>query len=698
MYLPKPGTVALLVIVLLLSSGTAHAATLGDILSASAVGIAIGFVVAGLGYMIAGFIGTPQAQGWAKNEVFENFFTLFIVANIGVLSLASLIFFAVFPVSQSYPAELSLDLNSLVNSPLMVDQAIRQIDIALEGNKDVQPQASSEGYISTETWGIKQVFMASYIFETFLGEWTYLAQIHFNTLGAGSTLGGNGAGIGAVDSLSLKAPLLPGLSKVTDIIEQMNELIILIIFMLLAHKGLLVFISAVGPQLLLIGIFFRSLPFTRRLGSTLMALFITLQFVYPAFILASFSDNFYGKILKEFSGVYVSTDWMTALPDVDGTQIIFISPKEIVQVSDKTKEINFTFAARAALYNFTVIGPDGRTLCKGTAIATQEISCPISVSSLKPLDLISDASKLDEAVYFYNISVDFYGTGYDSLTQSYITEGYKYKETLSVPIFVIKNCTTVECDQKYMVRNAEFNEVRDAYIAAQKNPEQFAENAAQKTANAMVLAQKFTLHYMSEKGMKKATEKLVKQVAKEGMKKTLTTTLRKGAGAVAGGVGAIVTFALSSALIKSDIATAMFDEIACDAYSGYMAQKYIDPPPNAPSVDTSQLDFWKAAWYRAGQAGDFIAEVGVDVLRSYGSMYDASDYKSCAASTGAFNYLAGKATGYSPREFSVTVLMTRVVLAFIISLFSIIVGVTFFRSISESIGGDSSLMGLGKVI
>jgi len=52
----------------------------------------------------------------------------------------------------------------------------------------------------------------------------------------------------------------------------------------------------------------------------------------------------------------------------------------------------------------------------------------------------------------------------------------------------------------------------------------------------------------------------------------------------------------------------------------------------------------------------------------------------------------------APREFNVTVTMTRVVLVFIISLFSLIISVTFFRAISESIGGDSSLLGLGKII
>ncbi|MEM4331740.1 MAG: hypothetical protein QW500_00490 [Candidatus Micrarchaeia archaeon] len=698
MGLQKPGITIALVLFLLLVPNIAHAATLGDILSASAVGVAIGFVIAGLGYMVAGFIGTPQAQGWAKNEVFENLFTLFLVANIGLLAVASLIFFAAFPSSTATPPQFGLDLNSLINAQVMTDDAIRQVDIAIEGIPASQATNPGSTYISTSDWGLKQVFMASYVIETFIGEWTYIGQIHFNTLGAGSTVGGSGGGIGAVDSLSLKAPLFPGLSKVTDIIEQMNELIILMIFMLLAHKGILIFISAVGPQLLLIGIFFRSLPFTRRLGSTLMALFITLQFVYPAFILASFSDDFYGKIVKEFSGVYVSTDWMTALPGADGTQIIFLSPKDIVQVDESTKEINFTFTARAGIYNFTVKDQTGGLLCKGTAITTQEIVCPISISKLKPLDLIKDADKLDQAVYFYNISIDFYGTAFDSQTQQYILENYPYKESLSVPIFIIQKCTTTECEQKYQIRNAEFNEIRDGYIADQKNPEYFLDNAAQKTANMFVLAQKFSLHYMSEKAMKQVSGTVVKQVAKEGTKKTISAMLKRGAGAVAGGVSAIVTFALSSALIKSDIATAMFDEVACDAYSGYMAQKYIDPPSNAPSIDTSQLDFWKAAWYRAQQAGDFIAEVSLDMLRSYGSMYDVSDYKSCAASTGAFDWLAGKALGYSPREFNVTVLMTRVVVAFMISLFSIIIVVTFYRSIAESIGGDSSLMGLGKVI
>lgn len=697
MQLPKLKLSMLAIFALLVIPVLVHAASLSDVLSAGAIGVAIGFLIAALGYMVAGIIGTPQAQGWAKNELFENFYTLFLVANIGVLALASLIFFAAFPASSAVAPSFGLDLDSITKAQIITDAAIKQVDVALEG-APFSANQTGQPYVSTSTWGVKQVFLASYIIETLIGEWSYLGQISFHTLGAGGTVSKGGAGIGAVDAISLKAPLFPGLSKITDILEDMNELMILVMFMLLAHKGLLIFIALVGPQILLIGIFFRCIPFTRRLGSTMMALFITLQFVYPAFILISFSDDFNGKIMREFSGVYVSTDWMTALPDADGTQIIFLSPTDIVQVGNNTKEINFTFSARTAIYNYSVMDDNGNQICKGIGVATEPISCPIKLDSLKPLDVVADADKLDNAVYFYNITIDFYGSSVDLSQSEYIKPDYPYKESLSVPILVVKECTTPVCDQKYIVKNAEFNQVRDAYISNQKNPEQFAENLAQQTANMLVLAQKFALHYYSESAMKEVSKTLVKQVVKEGTKKATKSILSKAIGGVAGGVGAIVTFTLSSALIKADVATGMFDEIACDAYSGYMAQSYIDPPSNAPEVNTAQLDFWKKVWLRAGQAKDFIAEVGLDMARSYGSMYDASDYKSCAASTGAFNYLAGKLTGYSPREFNVTVLMTRVVMVFMISLFSVIISVTFFRSISESIGGDSSLMGLGKLL
>ncbi len=712
MHLPKK---LLAILALLLIPAVAHAASLPDVLSAGAVGITIGFLFAGLGYMVSGFIGTPQAQGWAKNEVFENFYTLFIVVNIGILGLACLVFFAVFPsVAQPsvYPVlnqpQLQLDLNYITSHPIMTNEAITQINLALDGDPNAADLLNKDNVIQTSSMGIKSLFLRAYMLEVTLGEWAYIGQIHFNTLSAASTAAGTGGGVGATDKNSISAPLFPGLTKVVDVLEQMNELLILVIFMLLAHQGVLMFIHAVGPQILLIGIFFRCLPFTRRLGSTLMALFITLQFVYPAFILTTFSDQFYGKITRDFGGAYVNSNWFSGLPNVDGLPIQYIGPRTIVIADNDTKSVNLSFVGFPSQYDYTVkTTGSGTEICSSKtlgrkAVAGEQIDCQIDVTKLTAADLIKDEDKPDLGIYEYTISISFTADKVDEKTFG-ITPDYPYTKDLKVMMFVIKPCVTTECDQKLILRNAEYGEIMDSYLADQMGDDSTYVPGA--TADGITLASKFATHVWSDQALKKASALVVQKTIKTGTKQVVKSGLAKVGGAVASGPGLIASFLLSSATIKSDIATGMFDEIACDAYTGRMAEAYIGlPPSGTPEVDSSQMTFYQKAWKGVASAGDFMVSTGGELRDDYVKMYGKSDYTSCASSIGALNWLVGKMTmigsGQStpPREFNITVLMTRAVLAFMISLFAVIVSVTFFRSISESIGGDASLMGLGKLI
>jgi len=690
------------VFLLLLIPALAHAATLGDILSAGMIGVTIGFLLAGLGYMVAGFIGTPQAHGWAKNEVFENLYTLFIVFNIGILGVAALVFFAVLGIQSP---QLSFDLNSLTSTPIMTADAATQIDHVLNGAdaenayKDLTDPNSN--YILTDRMGVKSLFLRSYSLEVLLGELAYITQLHLDTVAAGSTTQGAGGGIGAINKVGISAPMFPGVTKVVDVLEQINELIILVIFILIAHKAVLIFIDAVGPQILLIGIFFRCIPFTRRLGSTLIALFITLEFVYPAFLLATFSDNFYGKIIKDFDGVYVNTQWITGLSNSAGTVIQYVGPRSIIVADNNTLKngINLSFVGYPSEYNYTVKDGNGNVICKGSAITGEQVDCLIDVRKLTAADLIEDENKPELGLYEYNITLNFNASEADANNWNEIKD-YPYTKTLSVILFVIKPCETNECNQKFVLRNAEYGEMLEAYIADQlDNP--FGTYAPGVAADTIVLGTKYVAHTMMNKGLKTVEKSVLKQVAKTGTKNVLSKALSGAVGATTAGA----TFIISSALMKSDIATGTFDELACDGYTGYIAQRYVGGgPADEPKMDSSQLTFYNMTYGFFRDSTNFIGETLGEMRDDYVKRYGKSDFTSCSSSTGLFNWVVGKVGNIyegvdtAPREFNVTVTMTRVVLVFIISLFSLIISVTFFRAISESIGGDSSLLGLGKII
>ncbi|MGB9635298.1 MAG: hypothetical protein ACPL0A_02360 [Candidatus Micrarchaeia archaeon] len=654
-----------------------------NIYTAGAIGVVIGFIIAALGYMVASIIGTPQAMSWAKNEVYENFYTLFLVSNVIVLALAVDVFFVMSGAPQPTYDKL-------------VDSALSQVDMVLYGNYSKIPEdfelgkidETNNAYMNTSSLGLTSLFMRAYAFETAITEMTYITHIAIKPLVAGATSEGGG-GIGAVGTPSIDAPMFPGLSKVSDVIESINELILILILILIVQKGVLLFIKFAGPIIFLTGVLFRSLPITRRLGSTLIAIFITMQFIYPAFLSATLSDSFYGKMVGDFSGVYVNVDWLAGLPATGAVPVQFVGPSDIVIVDDKVKKdgINFSFVGLLVSYNYSVVDERNNKICKGSSTYGEQINCTISYSRIPTPDDLNKKNELTP--HFYNITLSFYGVerGLEGISPA------QYKYALDVPVYFIKPCDSAECEQTLLVKNEESKEIRNAYIAEQQYEEIDDLYAPGVAGDVLTATGKLTASYLAKRGFEKVTRDVVERVGKTGLKGAL--------GKIAGAPVGIVSFILSSATIKSDISTFIFDEIACDAYSGHMAKSYLgEPLYKQPEVSDSTWMYSIANAIKEG--GEFIGSAVYDIYDQTFKMYGESDYTSCASSTGLFNKMLGTVLPgdiiESPREFNVTILFSRAIFIFMISFFSIVISVTFFRSIAENIGGDSSLMGLGKLI
>ncbi len=677
----------LTVLLILASSTHALSAFEQEVLSASLVGVTIGFTIAALGYMVASVIGTPQALAWAKNEFYENFYTLFLVANVMLLAVAAQLFFVQF----SGPPPAQQDFIQL---------AIEQVDAVMEGYDPnaITPTLQGQGYISTSKLGIKQLLMRSYAAESFVGLLSSSLNIHFQGLASISSSSTTAGGMGAIMAPSLNAPMFPGLTKVADLLEYINELIIMVLFMVIAHKGVLLFISEAGPKIFLVGILFRALPITRRLGSTLLALFITLQFVYPAFIAYAFSDDFYGKAVQDFSGTYINVDWFNGMPGMEGNYIIFLGPQDIIIYKEGTTA-NLSFTSTIPLFNYTVNEEGGSVLCNGIdATSEKPVECELPLDSMQRADIM-DSETLGNYMKFYNITISFYADYYDE--EMRLQPGYEYVYTLSVPVLVVQQCESTECSQQYIIKNQEFKEMRDAYIGGQTVGDVNDLYWSGVTGDIVSTGGKLAMSWATQKGFKKVSKTVVKEVAKKGFKGFLGKVI----GGLVGGPFAVISFIISSVSIKSDLSTAMFDEIACDAYSGHMAEAYFEPTYTQPEVSDASWNVWYSMSKAIQNSWEFIVDSGGEMIDSSFKMYGESDYTSCAGSIGLFNEIMGSIAGWTTsgvvdnaREFNITILFTRVIMVFMISIFAIIITVTFFRSIAESIGGDSSLMGLGKLI
>lgn len=683
-----------------------------DIYSAGFTAIVIGLTIAAIGYMIASVIGTPQALGWAKNEIYENIYSIVLISSIMIFALAAQVFF----ISMEHPPSMDN----------YIDLAIDEIDVVLTGTVPDDFELGSDRYPSlpTNRLGIISIFARNYAFETVSGETAYLTSINFKpALDFGSD---SGQGSAKTSSFGIQAPLLPGLTKVADVIERINEMIFLVMLMLVAQKGVLIFVKSSGPTIFFVGAFFRALPITRRLGSTLIAVFITLQFVYPAFLIFAYSEDFYGEVVKDFSGTYINVDWINGLPSTTPNFIIFVGPKGIVSLTDQVKQkgVNFSFKGMFPKYNYTVVDDEGRELCKGEGEFDQQIDCPINLNEVKIGD-VQDGDTLAESMMFYNITVSFYGLstelarslyGEDSddlaslglpstsvispgLVAKHVSENqYLYEYTLSVPLLFVEKCGGPECEQELYIKDEEFSRIAEQYMSDQIE-EGFNDLYAPGIAGDIL---SFSGKIAMTKFSKKMAVAGVKKLTKKFAKSTIKTGLKKVAGAAAGWPAVL----LQMVTIKSDISTGLFDEIACDAYSGAMARSYFgEPLYKQPEVSSSSADMYYKIGESLNSIGEFTADTIKEMIQSTFILYSESDYKSCAGSVGLFNKMAGGVLGSassgvvnSAREFNVTVLFTRVIVVFMIVIYSIVITVTLFRAIAENIGGDSSLMGLGKLV
>ncbi len=674
-----------------------------EIYQAGFIAIGIGLTIAAIGYMIASVIGTPQALGWAKNEIYENMYSIILISSVMILALAAQVFF----ITMEHPP----------NASDYIDVAIANIDAVMTGDIPEGYEvgdASQYPTLPTDRLGLFSIFLRTYAFEAVAGETAYITSINFKPMldfGEGSA---------SVRSPKISAPMLPGMTKIAEVADQMNQVIFLVILMLMAQKGALIFIKSSGPAIFIVGAFFRALPITRRLGSTLIAIFIALQFVFPAFTAFAYSDQLYGKISKEFSGTYINVDWLSGMPSTTPNYIVFVGPKGIIDLNEKVMNsgVNFSFIGMFPEYNYSVIDENGREICSGTGALGEQVDCAINLNDVRAGD-VQDEDSFEESIMFYNISVSFYSGIFSSEDYAdYLTspslnplagakilvneiaadELYEFEYKLSVPLLFVKACDSTECEQELMIRDEEFNRIAETYIANQVTDD-IDDIYAAGVAGDM-------LSFSAKVGAAKLPKYLLSRALKEGGEEAAKKTfgaLLKSAGKKALGWPAAL---LQIVTIKSDISTGIFDELACDAYSGTMAKSYFgDPLYKQPEVSSSSADTLYYLEKGYSSASEFTYDTLKEFMQSSFILYSESDYRSCAGSIGLFNKMVGMVLGGvssgivdNPREFNVTVLFARVIAVFMITLYSIIITVTFFRSIAENIGGDPSLMGLGKLV
>jgi len=385
--------------------------------------------------------------------------------------------------------------------------------------------------------------------------------------------------------------------------------------------------------------------------------------------------------------------------DTSSKFIMLVEPAGISTV-DEDGSLNISFTSSLPVYNYTVWNEDeskiatdavSKTQCRGEAVFSDTVRC--TVKAKKPGNAL-DLDSLEGAVEFYSINISFMGPGQsDDFRELDMGKYYKYEYGLSFPILPVKACESAECRQSLLKISETFIQLREAYIAEQKFSD--SHMTAEMAGDVLSLAGKGLVHHYGGKFLGGVSKSALKTGVKTGGK-----LLPKIVSRVAGVPGLVLSL-VTSPMIKSDISTFLFDEIVCDAYSGTMADAQFGEPIN----DMPEVTAGKGLVGYVDEGLEVGGEVMKDIAREGFMMYSESDYKTCANSIGLFNWLFGKVATWAsddmvnePREFNVTVLMTRVVIAFMISFFAVVVSVTLFRSISENIGGDSSLMGLGKLL
>ncbi len=691
---------------------TTSTASLSSIVPAAIAAMMIGLLLAGISYALGKAFGLSSLLAWAKEEFYENMYSGVIIVFIGFLVFVG-------------------DVIAVMGNPqdpdnLLMD-AYNRMDAILTGEDDTP---------LGEVTGLDTVLISTYLTQISLSSISNFAGSIVDSLGVSispkmPSKGGSmiqGMGIGHAGSVRVSSSsLLAGLEGSASILSEINMLVFTALIFVMVHKAILVFAMGAGPVLLAIGIFFRGLSFTRRLGSTLIAMFITLTIVYPATLILFASDEFYGKIVDDFPMQYSKQDWITKIGELQQPYVILNYPRDAVLYKEGE---NYFIRFRSVVpdFSYEIKTYDGRVVCQGTGNNLEYVECDIT-------DIVGSASKIElnskkQISFSYDDFLKFIikikWKGYklsNGLSISSINsqdkvsfEDHDYSFWVSFPVLVTQ-CTLDDdgdsqsiqiqrCNSNYLSINSQFRPIVDEVMYASAlsddpddvwNIDLQSAVASSDTGGTMEgvadLAMRAGTSYALKKmirvqSMKAVGKAVAEQAAKKAGEKAAETAISKGMGALGGGPLSVVTTVLS---FKQLIISGVFNIITCDPFTASVGMGQINENIyKDPEASTNWISFKDAVV----SLGSGIGSVTDDMIYAWGE----SDYSSCMVVEYSKNLL-GKIPGLKDymTTLSLPLMYTRLTAVYLMTILTLVVSVTTFRSISEVLGGDSSLVGLGKI-
>ena len=299
-----------------------------NILTAGFIGVTIGILLAALAYMVGNFFSFPQMIGWSKNQLWESLYSMILVSSVLIFS----IIVHLFPIGVPDALQSNSQISFPEKAALSIDNVVHgEIDLA-ELPDTVKDELLQNKYVATNHLGVTNLFFTVYSYQLFLDSVYNIVSINFLTLGnfGGKDATGTTATTGSVN---FEGQLLSGLKKLMSLSSTVTNYLMTLIMILYVQMSALIFIAGGSVFLFMFGVFFRCLPVTRKMGSTLIALFITLYFVYPAFVIFVYSDGMYGKMSEEFSGAYTESHWFEDMTGFDPNGLTFNTPFGLTQVN-----------------------------------------------------------------------------------------------------------------------------------------------------------------------------------------------------------------------------------------------------------------------------------------------------------------------------------------------------------------------------
>ena len=402
-----------------------------------------------------------------------------------------------------------------------------------------------------------------------------------------------------------------------------------------------------------------------------------------------FSEGMYGKMAKEFSGMYMDEKWIEGMEGLDPSGIIVTGPYGLNQVESATlKEGEVVLRFYSFIfpeYNYTVKKAN-TIVCSGTNKLGELVECDLKGYGPSSLSVNPNSKeftdKLEDALKKSNL--DLAGT----------------------PV-------------TYTILLSQKNGTDTLYYPSLSNPLDFKVYFSQKCASELCYQHTTQVSSLLESSITKEVRKELLGPVVDELRdgypegKAVDATLYATKTALVGLTGYFTggnTEALlivTGLLFKNDITSFVYDEITCDPYTNaialdYFGESYLPGPESASETEMGFINSMIKYFSTDFSFTDFFKTLFSEVKDYYGK----SDYISCSGGLGF--YESGQFTSFITSAFGgsgmkwqsmhLTVILAPIVYVFISFIYTIIFCVTFFKSLSESIGGDSSLMGLGKLL